>query len=133
MSEVLKRKVIYLTVNNKRYKFTETIELIHPTSTNEVIDLTQDETESSSHQAAADSTVQAAYNTPQPNRTPETPRYHSPFHWPNYSPISSTDSTSMHSPNISPNYSPNVSPNYSPNVSPNHSPSHPNFSPSNSI
>lgn len=41
-NQVLKRKVVYLTVNNKRYKFTETIELVNPGVTG-IIDLTQED------------------------------------------------------------------------------------------
>lgn len=41
-NQMLKRKVVYLTVNNKRYKFTETIELVNPRVTG-MIDLTQED------------------------------------------------------------------------------------------
>lgn len=42
MSEEISRKIVYLTVDNKRYKFTEIIEVLHDAMV-EIVDLTNDD------------------------------------------------------------------------------------------
>lgn len=41
MSQIVQRKVIYMTVNNRRYRFTEIIEILDP-QTIATVDLTQE-------------------------------------------------------------------------------------------
>lgn len=68
MSKLLQKKIIYLTVDNKRYKFTETIELMIP-STSAIIDLTQDEPMEPNREATPSNQIDST-STPQRNQSP---------------------------------------------------------------
>lgn len=62
MSRVLKKKVFYINMDGKRYRFTEIIEIMEPTIV-EVIDLTQEDEEEEEERNRELNTPEISANT----------------------------------------------------------------------